>query len=1022
MIKIKLQLISMMILLAFAGISQAQTITGVITDAETNEPLIGAAISLDGTTIGAATNINGEYTLNVPELQGTLVVRYIGYVSQRIDIDGRDQIDIQLETDLYSLGEVVMVGYGMQQKSLVTGSISRLESRQIEAAAPLRVEQALQGRSPGVIVLQNSGQPGSGATVRIRGAGTTGDANPLYVVDGMPVGGIDYLNPSDIESIEVLKDASATAIYGARGANGVVVITTKSGARGPIKISYNGYYGTQAPWKTTDLLDAQDYMMIMNESYENDGRRIPFPDDFVDQFGRTKEEIGAGTDWQQEVFSFSAPITNHELSLSGGNETSTFFSSLSYRQQDGIVAPSKSNYERVTFRLNSDHQKGRLRFGNRLAYTNKTTRGIDPNESFAGIMSRVANIDPVTPVYEPGTNNFAQSPFAAQEIVNPVAAIDIINGMWREDKLVGSIYGDISILEKLSFRSSFDIDLAYGNNRFFNPVYDLGGNTSNLVSNTGMQQNKWFTWQTSQVMTYRDQIADHSFSVLGGFEARNFRYELLGGTKSDLLFDSFENAWINTGQDEESMVVFGTASEESLASYFARVNYDFAGRYMLEGVIRADGSSKFGPDDRWGIFPAFSLGWIISDEDFMDNTSNLSFLKLRGGWGQNGSDNIGQFNYTSLIAAYSGYSFGRDPSRVTGSYPSRIANPNLRWETSEQANIGIESGFWDDRLLITADFYQKNTRGLLLEAPIPAFIGNQAPIVNGGSVQNTGTELEIIYREQSSSFRYSIGLSGAYNKNEVTSINNEEGRLFGANAGLGMNNVAMAQVGFPIAFFWGFETAGIFQSQEEVDAHVDAEGNPIQPNAQPGDLIFVDQNGDGVLDNQDRVMIGDPYPDFTAGLNLDFNWNNFDFNMFWYGAFGMDVFTGATRRQDLVLSNWKSSVLDRWTEENPSTTHPRVTVRDRNGNYSRPSDFFVENASYVRLRNLTLGYTIPSNITSTAGVSRARVYISAQNLITFTSYSGHDPEIGSGWALDVGIDRNIYPQARTFMLGINLDI
>lgn len=993
----------------------AQVINGTVTDAETGEPLTGVNIILEGTATGTATNIDGEYSLSLPELAGVLVFRYIGFEATRVEIDGRSRIDVRMEPDVIVGSEFVVVGYGLQQRSLVTGAISRIESRSIEQSAPLRVEQALQGRTAGVVVMQNSGQPGSGATVRIRGIGTTGDAEPLYVVDGMPVGGIDYLNPSDIASIEVLKDASATAIYGARGANGVVMITTRQGRPGPVQVSYNGYVGYQNPWKEVSLLDAPDYMMIMNESYANDGRTIPFPD-IDDRIAK----IGAGTNWQEEIFYYNAPVTNHSLQLSGGSETSTYLASMAYRQQDGIVAKGKSNYERLSFRVNSDHRRGRLNYGTRLTYTKKTTRGINPNEEFGGIMARAVNIDPVTPVRD-DDGNFASSPYASQEVVNPVAAIDIIHSEWNEDKLVGGLFGNFNFTDKISLRSSLDVDLAYGSSRAFNPIYNLGGNVTNTTTSAFQEQNKWFTWQTSHVLRYQDQFEDHNFSIIGGFELLDFRNEWLGGVGYNLTMESFDNAWLSVATDEDNQVNWGGMGLESLASYFTRVNYDYNNRYMLEGVLRFDGSSKFGSDNRWGTFPAFSVGWVLSQEDFLRNHSTISFLKLRGGWGQNGSDNIGQFSYTPLITTHAGYGFGPGGTLVTGGYPSQIANPGLKWETSEQTSIGLESAFFDNRLYFNLDLYNKETRGLLLSAPIPAFIGNAPPTVNGGTVRNRGIEIESGFRQIIEDWRISFNLTGTYNQNEVTAIDNEEGRLFGAGVSTSMNHVAMAMVGKPIAFFWGFETAGIFQSQAEIDNHLGPDGQLIQPNARPGDLIFVDQNGDGEITDEDRVKIGNPYPDFTMGFNIDLDWRNWDLNMFWYGAFGQDIFTGGTRRHDLPMPNWKNDVLDRWTEENPSTTHPRVTIQDPNGNFTRPSDFFIEDGSFVRLRNISLGYTLPARITQMAGASRARVYVAAQNLLTFTGYSGHDPEIGSGWALDVNIDRNIYPQARTITMGINLD-
>ncbi|MFW6348183.1 MAG: SusC/RagA family TonB-linked outer membrane protein [Cyclonatronaceae bacterium] len=994
-----------------------QTVTGTVVDAETEEPLIGVNILLQGTSTGTTTNFDGEFSLDVPDIDASvLMFRYIGYQTQEVPLEGRTQLVVRLQEDSFMGEELVVVAYGIQERSLVTGAISRIETEQIEQSAALRVEQALQGRTAGVTVIQNSGQPGSGATVRIRGIGTTGNAEPLYIVDGMPVNSMDFLAPGDISSIEVLKDASATAIYGARGANGVVMVTTKSGKEGPMQVSYNGYIGFQNAWKNTDLLEAPEYMIIMNESFANDGRPIPFPD--MDERIAT---IGAGTDWQEEVFYENAPLTNHSLSFSGGSEASTYSSSLSYRQQDGIVAEGKSNFERFTARVNTDSRRGRLNYGTRLNYTRRTSRGIDPNEEFGGIMARAANIDPVTPVRNE-EGEFAQSPYASQEVVNPVAAVDIINSEQQEDKFVGGLYGDFQLHDKVSLRSSLDVDLAFTNNRAFTPVYDLGGNVSNGTTSAFQEQTRFFTWQTSNVLRYDDRYADkHDFSALGGFELLRRENEYLGGTASDLTMPNFNQAWLSTSLDDESMTNYGGLGIESLASYFTRVNYSYDGKYLFEGVFRVDGSSKFGPDNRWATFPAFSVGWVISDENFMQGLKPISMLKLRGGWGQNGSDNIGQFAYTPLITTHAGYGFGVDPTVVTGAYPARVANAGLEWETSEQTSIGLETAFVDYKYYMNLDFYHKETQGLLLSAPIPQFIGNAPPVVNGGSIRNIGFEIETGVRDIVGSFNYDVGLTATFNDNEVTEINNEEGVLFGAGVSTSMNNVALAEVGFPIAYFWGYETGGIFQSDDEVLNYVGPDGGLLQPDAQAGDLIFVDQNGDGIINDEDRVQIGNPYPDFTMGLNLNTGYKNWDMSMLWYGAFGQDIFTGGTRRHDLNMPNWKDDVLARWTEENPSDSHPRVTINDPNGNYARPSDFFIEDGSFVRLRNFAVGYTLPAQLVNQIGASRLRFYAAAQNLLTFTGYSGHDPEIGARSALDVGIDRNIYPQARSYTFGVNLD-
>lgn len=985
----------------------------------------GTVTASDGTTLpgvtvvvkenpskGTTTDTNGKYTISVLPNQ-TLEFSFIGMETQEIPVGGRTQINVVMKEATQMIEELIVVGYGVQKKSLVSSSISKVSSEDIEKAAPTRVEQALQGRTAGVQVISNSGQPGEGFTVRIRGVGTNGNSEPLYLVDGMPVGGIDYLSPNDIQSIEILKDAAATAIYGARGANGVVLITTKQGQKGKFAVNYDYSMGYQNAWRKVSLLNAKEYAIIMNESYANDNRPIPFPD-----VNAVVQAVGNGTDWQDEIFYKNAPTYNHQFSVSGGNETSSFLSSLSYTYQDGIVAKGKSNYERYTYRLNSTHRIGKFSMGNNLAYTNKITRGIDPNAEFGGPLAKAVNMDPITPVKNPD-GTWGISNYATQEVVNPVAYISILNSNYVENKLVGNVWGELEIIPGLKAKTNFSIDYANGSSRTFVPVYFLSDITKATTSEASGTVNKWFTWQSENTLSYSKQIADHSFSAIVGMTANRYRHEFIGGKKNDLLFNDFTHAWINNGTDEDSYRSWGGADEHALLSYFGRFNYDFAGKYVFEGVLRADGSSNFGSNNKFGYFPALSAGWLISKEEFMQGFTPLSFMKLRLGWGRNGNEAIGAFRYTSLIGSGSKYTFGTDEVITIGSNPVGISNPDLKWETSEQTNLGIDARFLADKLSVTLDLYNKKTKDLLVVAPIPGYIGNAAPTVNGGSVSNKGVELELGYKTLWNGIGINANLSGAYNKNEVLSINNSEGKIYGAGLAVGMYNICVMEVGYPIAYFWGYKTAGVFQNEQQILNYKSSDGTIIQPEAKPGDLIWVDKNDDGKIDEKDRTMIGNPYPDFTLGFNLGLNYKNFDFNMFWYGAFGQEIFKG-TRRYDLPMSNWDASVLERWTGEGTSNTHPRVTINDPNQNYFRVSDFYVEDGSYLRLKNLTLGYTLPTSLSQKVKISKLRVYVTAVNLLTLTKYSGFDPEIGAKWSLDVGIDRNIYPQPRTFLFGVNL--
>lgn len=1007
--------------LIYSGITIAQdgTITGEVRDKNSGETLPGANVVVVGTSFGSMTDINGKFSIEkIPFGEVVLKASFIGYITQNVTLTvapGKiTSHSFNLAPDVAMLDELVVVGYGVQKKSLLTSSISKVTSDDIEKSKPLRLEQALQGKTAGVQVIANSGQPGDGFTVRIRGAGTTGSADPVYIVDGMPAGGLDFINPGDIESMEVLKDASATAIYGARGANGVVLITTKQGKKGKLNVGYDFSTGIQNPWKQVSLLNASQYVKIMNESYANDGSPIPFP-----LPGPLLDTVGNGTDWQKELFYKNAPIQNHQFTVSGGNDVSTFYTSFAYTTQDGIVAKGKSNYERFSYRINSEHHIGKFSFGNNLAFIKKKTRGIDPNAEFGGPLAKAVNIDPLTPVINPD-GTWGQSLYATQEVVNPVAYVSILNTENEENKIAGDVWGQLEIVKGLKVKSAFGIEVANGFWRSFVPIYDLGGNVKTSVSEASSGYDRWFTWQSENTLSYTNKIDDHSFTALVGMTANSHRHDWVGGRKSNLLFDDYEHAYIDNGTDEDSYRSWGSAFEHSLLSYFARGNYSYKDKYMFEAVIRADGSSNFGINNRFGYFPAVSAGWVLTRESFMESIPAISFLKLRLGWGQNGNESIGSFKYTSVIGSGSKYTFGTGEVINVGSNPVGVSNPDLRWETSEQTNLGIDSRFFNDKLTAGINLYRKDTKDLLVVAPIPAYVGNGAPTVNGGSVRNTGVELELGYKTLFRDISFDVNLNGGYNKNEVTEINNSEGKIYGAGVAVGMYNVCMAEVGQPIAFFWGYRTAGIFQNEAEIQAYVNSGDTLLQPNAKPGDLIWVDVNKDGKIDDKDRTNIGNPYPDFTIGLSLGAEYKGFDFNMFWYGAFGQEIYAG-TRRYDLPMSNWDESVMDRWTASSPSNTHPRVTIADPNQNYFRVSDYYIHDGSFLRLKNLTIGYTIPKTLSQKLSVSKLRVYLSASNLLTFTKYKGFDPEIGAKWALDVGIDRNIYPQSRTFIVGVNLN-
>ncbi len=1002
------------------------TLTGRVIDQKTGEPLPGVSIQIKGTIRGTTTNMDGYYTLVPQSLQDTLIFSYIGFQSRQIPIEGRTSLDIKLaETILESGDELVVVGYGTKKRSEITGSVSSINAQDIEKVPVLRVEQALQGQTAGVYVADQSGQPGETPTVRIRGAGTTGDADPLYVVDGMPVSGIDYLNPGDISSIEVLKDAASAAIYGARAANGVVLITTKSGQPGEFQASYQGYSGFQNPWKKMNQLNARQYMMMMNEGAANADLSLPFP---------VGADVSGATDWQEAIFNDNAMMMNHQVNISGGNEQMQYSTALSYFSQEGIIGGEKSQFDRYTVRLNLDNQVSDVfRIGNYFNVSRIERNAVLSNSEWGSPLSNALNMDPLTPIYEDDEENLQSYPdnavrndgryygisnYVTQEIVNPLARLEVTHGETQVDKLVNNLFAEYDLLPNLVLKSSLGVDLAFQRDDNFVPVYYLNSSQKNDKSLVDKTETRWFTWNFENTISYKEDFGNHNISLLGGITAQQVKFEDLFGAKANLLMTNPENAWIDVAADEESMRATGGAYNEKLLSYFGRTSYNFNDKYLLTGILRVDGSSKFGPDNRYAVFPSVSAGWILSEEKFLQDVQTINLLKLRASWGENGNQNIGNFRYTSTIATGNGYTFGDGEEFAGGAVPSSVSNPELKWETSEQLDLGIDVGLWQDRFMVKADYYIKKTKGLLIEAPIPGHVGNNAPIVNGGSVENRGFEFSVDYRNYNRDFNYNVGVNLAFNENEVTHIGNAEGVIVGAGfATYGI--VSRAEEGYPIGYFWGYESDGIFQTQDEVNNYTNSNGNLLQPQAQPGDVRFKDLDGNGQIDDGDRTMIGNPTPDLTFGVNLDSYYKQFDLSIFLQGSVGNDIFN-ATRRHDLTTTNMSVDYLNRWTGPGTSNSLPRFTWNDANGNWTRISDLYVEDGSYLRVKNVQLGYNLSNRVANWLNLSKARIYLAADNLFTITGYSGFDPEIGAAEPLNIGIDRGIYPQARSFRLGLNV--
>jgi TonB-linked SusC/RagA family outer membrane protein len=987
------------------------TLTGIVTDGQNGEALPRVSIVQKGTERGTITGLDGSFTFETESRDAVLVFSYVGYTSAEVKIGEQTEIKIALTPDLLDLEEVYVVGYGIQKKSVVTGSIARVGSDELERTKDTRIEQALQGRTAGVIVMNNSGQPGDNLTIRVRGTGTNRDADPLFIIDGLPMEkeGLDYLNANDVESIEVLKDASSAAIYGTRGANGVIIITTKQGKKGQgFQVSYDGYYGIQNPWRKLEMLHAGQYMDIINEAGENDGRSNPFFSDAA------RDSITWSTDWQDEMYYYNAPKISHTFSLIGSSDKSTYSSSLSYYSQDGIVARNKSNFERITYRLNTMREFGILTAGSNLNLVNIKKQGIDGNTQYGLGINQGINMQPIVPITYSNGSWGVPSDFGVglQEVTNPLAMLSYHNSQNNTNKALGNIYAIVNITGGLKFRTDFGGEYAMVENKSYTPTYYIDSNHKNDSTDFMNQEfHKYVRWNWENTLTYEFSVSEHNVVVMAGMTRFREFDESMWSQKRELIFDDIEHAYFDNAQNPEALTN-GGYNEHTLASVFGRVNYNYQEKYLLEGVLRRDGSSRFGAENRYGYFPAVSAGWVLSREAFFPQTNALNFAKVRLSWGQNGNENIDNFAYTSTLSDGLIYYFGDEQIRYNGIQPSRYPNAALKWETSQQFDLGTDLTFINNRVSLTLDYYDKRTKDWLIDAPAMLMIGNVRPFVNGGEVKNTGFELEFGYKERIGDLKLVLGLTTSTNKSEVLSINNEQGALTGGEGIKGQGDVLRAEEGQPLGYFWGYKTDGIFQTQEDVDNSLH------QPNARVGDLIFVDVNGDSTLDDQDKVNIGNPYPKLIMGLNISLEWKGLDLYMFWYSAFGHQVWL-ANRRDDLKYANFTTDVLERWHGEGTSNSYPRVTISDPNGTWKRPSDFYVKDADFLRLKSVTLGYTLPKGVLNFLSVEKLRFYVSGENLLTFTKYPGMEMEVG-GDPLNIGIDHGAYPLSRTILGGVNI--
>jgi TonB-dependent starch-binding outer membrane protein SusC len=1028
---------------------QIVKVRGMVVD-QYGEAIIGANILHKGTTNGVITDLDGNFALDVPN-GAVLEISFVGYITQTVKVLKSD-LKIVLVEDTRSLDEVVVVGYGVLKKKLITGATVQVSGDNLQKLSTTSALSAMQSQTPGVSITQSSGQPGEGFKVNIRGLGTTGTSSPLYVIDGVAGGDINNLNPSDIESIDVLKDAASAAIYGARAANGVILVTTKQGKSGKIQVSYDGYYGVQNVYKMPDLLDAKQYMSVINQVEFNDGISLTDWTSVMtaDMYNSIMDGTWKGTNWLDAIRNEDAPMQNHSINMVGGSDISKFSLGVSYSSQEGILGkPVQSDYERTTVRLNSDHviyKKNNtdvVKFGETLYYNYNTKSGIGIGNQYWNDISNMLRAYPIMPIYGDDGEYFDLADKKSTglqnyqaDAANPIASMVYQRGnnISKNHSLNMSAYLQIQPIKNLIFKSQFGYKFSSSSYRQFTPTYELSStvlNSSNSVQQTGSQG---WSYTFENTLAYKFNISeDHHFDALiGQSMEKSGMGESLGATNYNLLWNDLAHAWLDNTQGVSSTTtVTGSPWDEgSLASFFGRINYDYKERYMVSAVMRTDGSSNFARGHRWGYFPSVSAGWVISEEMFMEKTKAwMDYLKIRASWGQNGNCNIPNFQYLATVSFddTAGYSFGNNKTtQSTGGYANLLPNEDISWETSEQLDFGFDARLLNSRLNIAFDWYNKKTKDWLVDAPILASYGTGAPYINGGDVENKGVELALGWNDHvSKDFTYGINLNIAHNKNEVTRIANAEGIIHGETNVLSQGTTEMyrAEVGKPIGYFWGYKTGGVFQNQAQIDQWTADEKPTLQTNPQSGDLIFVDTNGDSSIDENDKVEIGNPHPDFTMGLNLNLGYKGFDLSITANGAFGQQIAKSYRKFGDSYKDNYTTDVFNCWHGEGTSNKLPRLTAGNKT-NWIEISDIYIEDADYVKIQNITLGYDF-KKLFPLMALSQARLFVTAQNLFTITGYSGMDPEIGTSsndtdypWAS--GIDLGFYPSPRTFLVGVNL--
>ncbi|MDR2497289.1 MAG: TonB-dependent receptor [Tannerellaceae bacterium] len=980
-----------------------RTVAGIVVDAN-NETVIGANIIEMGTTNGTVTGTDGRFSLSVGN-NAKLQVSYIGYITQEIAVGSRTNLRIVLADDSQALEEVIVIGYGTIKKSDLTGAVASVKSEDLNKMATSSPVQALQGRAAGVMVIQDSGQPDAIATIKIRGIGTTNNADPLFVVDGFPMDDINFLSPSDIESLEILKDASACAIYGSRGANGVVLVTTKKGKAGALKVSVNAYYGIENLANKPSMLNSSQYAALSNEAYVNNNE--------APLYANTSNL--PTTDWYKEV-SRTGAVRNYNLSLSGGGDNMTSMFSANYFKRNGIIR--STDFDRISMSQNNNMKVGNiLKFTTSISAAFSANKRMDPTSIF--LSSLIA--PPDVPVWNNDTDYYAG--ISKIRLANPVGRIARNNAQNRNMNLVGNFSVDLNITSDLVFTSRFGIRYDGTYNSGFTPVYYETMDNSELTSTVSRSTQRYIEWTWENIATWHKTFGKvHDLTVMAAMSARERNRDSFRATKQNVPIESEQFWYFDSATDNPQ--ANGDGSSLSMLSYLGRINYNILNRYLITASVRHDGSSRFLGKNRWGTFPSFSVAWKLSEESFFKSLDIawLTSLKVRAGYGELGNENIrSYYPYLTPIAQRHYYTTGAAQTRVNGAGLSGIGNAAAQWETSTQTNVGVDLALMDNRLNAVFDYFVRKTDNILLSQQIPQISGSGSIVRNVGGIENRGFELTLSWRDSKGPFSYNVSGNISPIKNKITNLGTSAALvssfdydyvLIDFQGALG--NILRSEVGLPFRQFYGYQTDGIFQSQAEVDAHA-KDGKPIQADAKTGDFRFKDNNDNGRIDDGDMTFIGNPVPDFTYGFSFDASYGRFDLNMLWQGVQGNDVYNAAKyyfMRFD-ARHNVRVEYLDSyWKSDRTDAAQPIVT-RDltRNTRNYRNSDLYVEDGSYLRLKTLQLGYNLSLNLSRSFKTSM-RLYLSAQNLLTLTKYSGFEPEVS-----DIAVDRGQYPQSRSYMLG-----